>query len=111
MNQATAKPAVLVIGDAPLATAALAAVATVLTKEQAIILTGFTGHMLCDLDDFLVDVRVRLGIPDVSEADLLVPHNATMIKEYYAADLQKILPVDWAKEDARHAEPLVLETA
>jgi hypothetical protein len=34
-----------------------------LTKEQGIILTGFTGLMMCKFSDFHKDVEKRLGYP------------------------------------------------
>jgi len=34
-----------------------------LTKEQAIVITGFTGIASCDFGDFHLDVEKRLGQP------------------------------------------------
>jgi hypothetical protein len=34
-----------------------------LTKEQAIVLTGFTGTLCCNFSDFHEDVEKRLGNP------------------------------------------------
>ena len=34
-----------------------------LTKEQAIVITGFTGFMACSFSDFHGDVEKRLGRP------------------------------------------------
>ena len=37
-----------------------------LTKEQAIIITGYTGIMACNFTDFHEDVEKRLGYPVMS---------------------------------------------
>lgn len=34
-----------------------------LTKEQAAIITGFTGIVVCNFSDFHKDVEIRLGRP------------------------------------------------
>jgi hypothetical protein len=83
-----------------------------LTQAQAIILTGFTGVVLCDIDAFLGDLNKRLEFDTpIHEAELAIPGNAEAIKMAYAADAQALLPVDWAKEDARHIAGLVTASA
>jgi len=34
-----------------------------LTKEQAVVITGFTGILACDFSDFHAEVEARLGHP------------------------------------------------
>ena len=34
-----------------------------LTKEQAVVITGFTGILACDFSDFHAEVEARLGRP------------------------------------------------
>ncbi len=57
-----------------------------LTKEQGIILTGFTGKLCCDFTDFLKDLEKRLKRS-------ILTHELLMIdtKEIYKEDFIKIL--------------------
>ena len=60
-----------------------------LTKEQAIILTGFTGiAMVQNTSDFHEDVERRLGRP-VFTHEFADPHSE--IKEAYRADFEKLV--------------------
>ena len=60
-----------------------------LTKEQAIILTGFTGiAMVQNTSDFHEDVERRLGRP-VFTHEFADPHGE--IKEAYRADFEKLI--------------------
>lgn len=60
-----------------------------LTKEQAIILTGFTGIvMVQNTSDFHEDVERRLGRP-VFTHEFADPHGE--IKEAYRADFEKLI--------------------
>lgn len=60
-----------------------------LTKEQAIILTGFTGiGMVQNTSDFHEDVERRLGRP-VFTHEFADPHGE--IKEAYRADFEKLI--------------------
>ena len=60
-----------------------------LTKEQAIIITGFTGIMaVSDFDDFATDCNRRYGRPVFThEYPYLMPE----IKELYRDDFLKIV--------------------
>lgn len=59
-----------------------------LTKEQAIILTGFTGILMVqNTSDFHEDVERRLGRP-VFTHEFADPHGE--IKEAYRADFEKL---------------------
>lgn len=60
-----------------------------LTKEQAIILTGFTGvSMVKDISDFHEDVERRLGRPVFTHEFV---DCAKEIKETYRADFEKLI--------------------
>lgn len=86
--------------------------ATMLTPAQAIIVTGFTGVMLCDLDDFLADLNARTGAePPFAKTDLHQDTFEEKIKPIYAADCQAIIPVDWDKESRREEEANKAELA
>ena len=56
-----------------------------LTKEQAIILTGFTGVMCCPFAYFQADVERRMGRP-VFTHELADATTAAAIKELYRED-------------------------
>ena len=60
-----------------------------LTKEQAIVLTGFTGILMVqNTSDFHEDVERRLGRP-VFTHEFADPHGE--IKEAYRADFEKLI--------------------
>jgi len=57
-----------------------------LTKEQAIILTGFTGILCCNFSDFHKDVEKRLG------RAVFTHEFATLdLKEVYKSDFSKLI--------------------
>lgn len=62
-----------------------------LTKKQGIILTGFTGMMLCKMDDFHKDVEKRLGRPIFTHefGDRMLK---LRIKETYRKDFESLFP-------------------
>ncbi len=60
-----------------------------LTKEQAIILTGFTGVACGKFSDFYEDVEKRLGKPITT---LGLGIRAKEIKELYRADFLRMMP-------------------
>ena len=64
-----------------------------LTKEQAIILTGFTGITHCSFSDFHEDVEKRLGHPVWTHHFADAGFNQKM-KELYREDFLAILPED-----------------
>ncbi len=66
-----------------------------LTKEQAIILTGFTGVLCCKFGDFHEDVEKKLGEPITTLGFGL---RAKEIKELYREDFLKIIPDAEVKE-------------
>jgi hypothetical protein len=62
-----------------------------LTKEQGIILTGYTGLMLCKFSDFHKDVEKRLGCP-VFTHQFGDKAFAESLKSVYKDDFMAILP-------------------
>ena len=62
-----------------------------LTKEQAIILMGYTGIVLADFNDFHKDVEQRLGRP-VFNVAFGSEEFMKKLKPYYEADFFAILP-------------------
>lgn len=54
-----------------------------LTKEQAIVVTGFTGLMCCEFSDFHADVEQRMGRPVWTHE---FAFNADEVKELYRED-------------------------
>lgn len=54
-----------------------------LTKEQAIIITGYTGITACDFADFHRDVETRLGRPIFTHE---FPSMSDRIKDLYKED-------------------------
>ena len=58
---------------------------TKLTKEQAIVITGFTGKLACKFADFHEDVERRLGEP-VFTHQFGDREFAKQIEELYRAD-------------------------
>lgn len=56
-----------------------------LTKEQAIILTGYTGVTCCNFGDLQLDVEKRLGHP-VWTHQFAVPEFAEKVKDLYRDD-------------------------
>ena len=62
-----------------------------LTKEQAIILTGFTGITHCSFSDFHEDVEKRLGHPVLTHQFADVGFDQKM-KELYREDFLAMLP-------------------
>ena len=60
-----------------------------LTKEQAIILTGFTGITCCKFSDLHEDVERRIGHP-VWTHQFAVPEFVEKVKDLYRADFMRI---------------------
>jgi len=61
-----------------------------LTREQGIILTGFTGKLCCDFQDFHKDIEKRLGRP-IFTHELADKELWKEIKEAYKEDFMKIM--------------------
>lgn len=59
-----------------------------LTKEQAIIITGFTEVLCCEFSDFHQDVEKRLGRPVFTHQ---FPSLSEEIKEAYRDDFMSML--------------------
>ena len=61
-----------------------------LTKQQAIVITGFTGKLACNFSDFHKDVELRMGHPvfthQFSNRDF-----ADKVKELYREDFINLL--------------------
>ncbi|QXL90509.1 hypothetical protein [Salmonella phage NINP13076] len=62
---------------------------TRLTKEQAIIITAFTGFTACDFSIFHEDLEKRLGRP-VWTHELANKEFASQVKDLYKDDFLKI---------------------
>lgn len=62
-----------------------------LTKEQAIILTGFTGVTCCNFSDFHEDVERRLGQP-VWTHQFGNKEFAKLVNNLYRQDFLEMLP-------------------
>lgn len=63
-----------------------------LTKEQAIVITGFTGKMVCnDFGHFLEDVEKRMGRP-VWTHEMGNKETMAEIHELYRADFIAMVP-------------------
>ena len=60
-----------------------------LTKEQAIVITGFTGVCCCNFGDFHADVEKRLG-ESISTIGLGL--RAKKVKELYREDFLRLTP-------------------
>lgn len=60
-----------------------------LTKEQGVIITGFTGVLACDFSDFHADIERRMGRPvwthEMSNAEFM-----EHMKELYRTDFVAI---------------------
>lgn len=54
-----------------------------LTKEQAVVITGFTGIMSCNFSDFHADVERRMGRPVFTHE---FAFNEDEIRELYRED-------------------------
>lgn len=66
-----------------------------LTKEQGIILTGFTGKLCCKFSDFHKDIEKRL------KRTVFTRELASLdTKEIYKEDFMKIIPKDAKEEKA-----------
>ena len=61
-----------------------------LTKEQAIILTGFTGITCCKFSDFQGDVEKRLGYP-VWTHEFADKEFSEKLQELYKEDFLKLV--------------------
>lgn len=70
-----------------------------LTKEQAIILTGFTGIMcLTDFNEFHKDVERRLGRPFFTHE---FATNFEEVKRAYEDDFKKLIGADLKEKKAQ----------
>lgn len=62
-----------------------------LTKEQAIVITGFTGILCCKISDFHEDVEKRMGHGVFSHE---FATNRDEVRELYRADFMAMLGRD-----------------
>jgi hypothetical protein len=62
-----------------------------LAREQAVILTGFTGINMCNFSEFHADVEKRLARP-VLTWEFGDPKFADEVKELYREDFMSIMP-------------------
>lgn len=60
-----------------------------LTKEQGIILSGFTGLLCCNISDFHEDIEKRLGGSVLTHQ---IPDLKDKIKKLYEEDFYKLMP-------------------
>lgn len=66
---------------------------TKFTKEQAIVITGFTGKMACKFSDFHADVEQRIGHP-VWTHQFGNKEFADEVAELYRADFLDMLETE-----------------
>lgn len=64
-----------------------------LTKEQGIVLTGYTGRLCCRFSDFHEDVEKRLGRP-VYTHEFADKSIGKTLKELYRVDFMKLVGAD-----------------
>ena len=68
-----------------------------LTKEQGIIITGYTGFLCCHIGDFHKDSEKRIGRPifthEFGDKDFM-----SILREYYKEDFWEIMPLAEAAE-------------
>jgi hypothetical protein len=62
-----------------------------LTRDQAIIISAYTGVLICEFSDMHADIEKRLGYP-VFTHQLAEPSVMVQIKTAYRADFVKLLP-------------------
>lgn len=62
-----------------------------LTKEQGIVLSGFTGIMMCGFSDFHADVEKRMNRP-VWTHEFANEDTAEEIKNLYREDFMAMMP-------------------
>lgn len=62
-----------------------------LTKEQGIILTGYTGVMCCKFSDFHEDVEARMGRP-IWTHEFADKEFSAEVKKLYKDDFLKMMP-------------------
>lgn len=60
-----------------------------LTREQAVVITGYTDVLICDFGDFHRDVEKRLGHPVFTHE---LPSLSDQIKQLYKEDFLTLLP-------------------
>lgn len=68
-----------------------------LTKKQGIILTGFTGIVMCKVSDFHQDVEKRLGRP-IFTHEFADKELWETIKEIYRKDFENLCPFKRSKD-------------
>jgi hypothetical protein len=64
-----------------------------LTKEQAVVITGFTGITACKFSDFCEDVERRMGHP-VWTHEFGNPEFMEKVKELYKNDFLSLLETE-----------------
>lgn len=62
-----------------------------LTKEQAIVVSAYTGILICEFKDMHQDIEKRLGKP-VDQFEFLDPQFRPRIKELYKKDFLELMP-------------------
>lgn len=66
---------------------------TKITKEQALVISGFTGVLACKFSDLHEDVEKRLGRP-VWTHEFVDPKTNAEIKKAYKKDFLDMLPTE-----------------
>ena len=64
-----------------------------LTKEQAIIVSGYTGFLCCNFSDLHADIEKRLDRP-VWTHELGSEHMRKLVKDKYRDDFLSLVPAD-----------------
>lgn len=67
-----------------------------LTKEQAVVLSGFTGILMCNFSDLQADVERRVGNP-VYTHQFGNKEFSEEVKNLYRSDFMKIMPIEKAE--------------
>ena len=62
-----------------------------LTKDQAVVVSGYTGFLACKFSDLHADVERRLGRP-VINIEFGTKEFASKLEEIYRADFLGLLP-------------------
>ena len=71
-----------------------------LTKEQGIVLTGFTGKLICNFSDFHKDAERRLG-KSIWTHQFGDKEFWKEIKEVYRKDFEKLCILDQDKSESQ----------
>jgi hypothetical protein len=63
-----------------------------LTKEQAVIISAYTGVLICELDDYLSAINERIGAALTPESVLIRPDMQAKIRKAFNKDFLALAP-------------------